>query len=173
MDRLSLLPIPRHIDAAAGQHQLRAGRRIALLGIEPAALLFNSAVSLQAALDRHAGVLWEFVSSDAGPYDEIGAVLRIDPDQVAHDQGYELTIDPAPIVVAARPPAGIYYGVCTLRQILQKSGGALTCFQIRDWPHLTGRVVMLEVSRDKVPTMKTVYALVDMLAAWKINQLQL
>ena len=32
---------------------------------------------------------------------------------------------------------------------------------------------MLDISRDKVPTMETLYALVDLLAGWKINQLQL
>src|SRR6185369_4793545 len=32
---------------------------------------------------------------------------------------------------------------------------------------------MLDISRDKVPTMKTLYELVDLLASWKINQLQL
>jgi hypothetical protein len=32
---------------------------------------------------------------------------------------------------------------------------------------------MLDISRDKVPTMKTLFDLVEMLASWKINQLQL
>ena len=32
---------------------------------------------------------------------------------------------------------------------------------------------MLDISRDKVPTMPTLFALVDRLAEWKINQLQL
>ena len=32
---------------------------------------------------------------------------------------------------------------------------------------------MLDISRDKVPRMDTLYALVDMLAGWKINQVQL
>ena len=32
---------------------------------------------------------------------------------------------------------------------------------------------MLDVSRDKVPTMATLYALVDRLAEWKVNQLEL
>ena len=32
---------------------------------------------------------------------------------------------------------------------------------------------MLDISRDKVPTMATLFALIDMLAEWKINQLQL
>jgi hypothetical protein len=32
---------------------------------------------------------------------------------------------------------------------------------------------MLDVSRDRVPTMATLFHLVDLLAEWKINQLQL
>jgi hypothetical protein len=32
---------------------------------------------------------------------------------------------------------------------------------------------MLDISRDKVPTTETLYGLVDLLASWKINQLQL
>ena len=32
---------------------------------------------------------------------------------------------------------------------------------------------MLDVSRDKVPTMATLFALIDRLASWKINQIQL
>lgn len=38
------------------------------------------------------------------------------------------------------------------------------------FPH---RGVMLDISRDKVPTMDSLYALVDQLAAWRINHLQL
>ena len=32
---------------------------------------------------------------------------------------------------------------------------------------------MLDISRDKVPTMATLFHLIDRLAGWKINQLQL
>lgn len=32
---------------------------------------------------------------------------------------------------------------------------------------------MLDISRDKVPTLETTFALVDRLASWKINQFQL
>ncbi|MBV8979641.1 MAG: family 20 glycosylhydrolase, partial [Acidimicrobiia bacterium] len=45
--------------------------------------------------------------------------------------------------------------------------------EIEDWPDLPVRGVMLDVSRDKVPTMATLEALVDRLASWKVNQLQL
>ncbi|MCI0484908.1 MAG: beta-N-acetylhexosaminidase, partial [candidate division NC10 bacterium] len=45
--------------------------------------------------------------------------------------------------------------------------------RITDWPDFTHRGVLLDVSRDKVPTMETLFDLVDLLAGWKINQLQL
>jgi hypothetical protein len=44
---------------------------------------------------------------------------------------------------------------------------------IYDWPDLRDRGVMLDISRDKIPKMEALYALVEQLASWKINQLQL
>lgn len=40
-------------------------------------------------------------------------------------------------------------------------------------PAFATRGVMLDISRTKVPTMETLFALVDQLAAWRINHLQL
>lgn len=45
--------------------------------------------------------------------------------------------------------------------------------EIEDWPDFSVRGVMLDISRDKVPTMSTLFSLIDMLAEWKINQVQL
>ena len=45
--------------------------------------------------------------------------------------------------------------------------------KITDWPDYPQRGVMLDISRDKVPSMETLYQLIDLLASWKINQLQL
>ncbi|EGD79073.1 hypothetical protein PTSG_02041 [Salpingoeca rosetta] len=45
--------------------------------------------------------------------------------------------------------------------------------RIHDFPDFPNRGFMLDVSRDKVPTMATLYALVDLMASLKMNQLQL
>ena len=45
--------------------------------------------------------------------------------------------------------------------------------KITDWPDFANRGIMIDVSRDKVPTMETLYRMVDMLSSWKINQVQL
>ena len=88
-------------------------------------------------------------------------------------QGYALTITPTGITVAAADAAGAFYARMTVRQLARLHDGRVPVGTIRDWPDLAERGVMLDVSRDKVPTMDTLLALVDRLAEWKINHLEL
>ena len=61
----------------------------------------------------------------------------------------------------------------TLRQLARLHGGRLPTGTIRDWPDLPVRGVMLDVSHDKVPELDTLRALIDRLAEWKINHVEL
>src|SRR4051794_16945645 len=45
--------------------------------------------------------------------------------------------------------------------------------EIEDWPDFPIRGVMIDVSRDKVPTMATLESLIDQLASWKVNHVEL
>lgn len=94
-------------------------------------------------------------------------------DQNDHSQGYTLTIEPTGVRIAAADSAGAFYAVQTLVQIVLDSPAGLPCVYIEDYPDIAARGVMLDISRDKVPTQATLLALVDRLASWKINQLQL
>lgn len=69
--------------------------------------------------------------------------------------------------------AGIFYGLLTTAQILRQGGEQIRCFTIEDEPDFPHRGVMLDVSRCKVPTLETLFDLIDRLAALKYNQLQL
>ncbi len=60
-----------------------------------------------------------------------------------------------------------------VRYLEQSIDGQIPCLKIRDWPDFPTRGVMLDISRDKVYQMQTLYTLVNQLASWKINQLQL
>ena len=171
-DELLLLPAPRTLTAADGVCALTPHRRIVLEGAAPGALL-GAGRRLQAALAAYADLDWELAANPLGPPEEIGVVLRVAPGAVAHAQGYTLTITPEQVVIEAPAPVGVFYGVCTLAQIVQQRGRALPALQITDWPDFALRGVMLDISRDKVPRMETLLALVDMLAGWKLNQIQL
>jgi len=107
-----------------------------------------------------------------------GRVPRREPearrDPTLPPQSYGLRIDDAGVVLVAADDAGAFYGRATLDQLARLTGdGALPACRVHDWPDQAVRGVMLDVSRDKVPTLETLRALVDRLASWKVNQLQL
>jgi hypothetical protein len=128
---------------------------------------------LQDTLAQYADVGWELSATTLRPAHEVGAVLRVAPGKVPHEQGYELTITPEQITIEAQSPVGVLYGVYTLAQIVRQRGRELPTLHIEDWPDFTVRGVMLDISRDKVPRMDTIFDLIDMLASWKVNQVQL
>ena len=174
MEPLQLLPYPRSISTTDGQHTLAGGRLIVLQDFGPVSdALRCSAQRLQDALRQHAAVEWEVSATSSGPAHEHGAVLRLAAEGIAHPQGYALTITPEQITITAQAEPGLFYGICTLIQLLRQFGRQLPCLEVADSPDFEARGVMLDVSRDKVPTMETLFGLVDMLAGWKLNQLQL
>jgi hypothetical protein len=99
--------------------------------------------------------------------------LRIDPQSHSRPQAYRLRVGPSGVEIDGVDEAGLFHGVCTLIQWLRLNTRVLPGLEVDDWPDFPARGVMLDVSRNKVPTMETLLNLVDLLAGWKINQLQL
>ena len=94
-----------------------------------------------------------------------GAPPRRRLDRSLPAQGYELRIDRSGVELAGGDEAGLFYGEATLAQLARLHAGALPVGLVRDHPDLPVRGVMLDVSRDKVPTMATVRAIVERLAS--------
>ena len=88
-------------------------------------------------------------------------------------QGYELRIDADGVQLRGGDDAGLFYGRATLDQLARLHDDRLPVGTVRDWPDFPVRGVMLDISRDKVPTMHTLETLIDRLASWKVNQVQL
>jgi hexosaminidase len=171
-DPLLLIPVPRRMLRLEGIYTLTVGRSIYLDHEEPQALLFMGR-RCQAALQARCGIQWQIAGSPLTPSHPPGLVLRVDPDLSIREQGYRLSIKEQGISIEARDEAGAFYGVCTLLQVIDLRGRNLPCLEISDWPDFAARGVMLDISRGRVPTMQTLFDLVDLLASWKINQLQL
>jgi hypothetical protein len=160
-----LLPTPRHLTFNDGVCDLPTSGFVVLNGAD------NQ--SLRMAGQQLCDALgWQLIAGYL-PTGQPTVQLNLLPNCVPHPQGYELTIDGSGVVISAETPAAIFYGAQTVRQLIAQHGHALPTLRVRDWPDFPNRGFMLDVSRDKVPTMATLYALVEMLASWKINQLQL
>lgn len=106
-----------------------------------------------------------------------GVATLIIQQQDGHgDQGYALCTENDQVFLTASTTVGLFYGICTLCQWLRAQhllDFELTSLKIVDTPSFGERGVMLDVSRNKVPTMETLYGLVDLLASLKMNQIQL
>lgn len=87
-------------------------------------------------------------------------------------EAYNLTITPASIVVTASGDAGIFYGLQTLRQLLEYAKDNIPCVEIIDAPRFAYRGMMLDVSRHFFKK-EFVYRQLDMMARYKLNVLQL
>jgi hypothetical protein len=183
MPDLPLLPVPRHLVMRDGTFALCDHRLILLDSATPHALRF-AAARLQHTLREQFGLTWQVVASTATPRDQIALTLRVATDAPIRAQGYELSITSDGITINAHDNAGIFYGTCTLIQLLDQPNHPTTqppnhpttqlpCLHISDSPDFPARGIMLDISRDKVPTLETLRELVDLLAGWKINQLQL
>jgi len=88
-------------------------------------------------------------------------------------QAFTVTITPETVLAGGDGATALPYAVQTLRQIARLEGAAWPACQIDDWPVLAYRGVMLDISRGKVPTLETLKSIVDCLALFKMNVLQL
>lgn len=86
---------------------------------------------------------------------------------------YKLTIAPACIRIEYASKSGAFYAVCTLKQIIQQRGASLHALHIHDKPVFPIRGFMLDISRNKMPTLDTLLQVVDLMADVKLNHLQL
>ncbi len=90
------------------------------------------------------------------------------------EQGYRLNLGVDRIRIEAADIAGWRYARQALDGLLAGADGeGQTCRIIEDWPDFPQRGYMLDISRDRVPTMAQLYELVDLLAALRYNELQL
>jgi hexosaminidase len=86
---------------------------------------------------------------------------------------YSLTISKNGIEIYFRETPGLRAAAATLRQLFREFGRHLPCLNVCDWPDFARRGVMLDISRGRVPKLKTLLELVDRLADFKINEFQL
>ena len=158
LDEMLLVPTPRRVEGLGGYASFGLGARRDL------------AVARERDLANVAASLPNWIRARV-----VGAVCG---SSAAKRQGYELTIAAATVEIESATPAGLGNALATLTQIFaqaEREGDVLVVPALRvvDWPTFATRGVMLDVSRDRVPTMRQLYETVELLASLKLNHLQL
>ncbi len=175
---LLLLPSPRHLVDLGTPVYLPASGNIGLgyAASKPQlrADMLRIAQGIQQDLAAY-GAQWEIAVNPVGTVGAYGLLLELAPACQPRPESYQLVISATGMVIQAADAAGAFHGAMTLRQILRQvaPGTSLPGLRIDDAPDFPNRGVMLDISRDKVPTVATLKSLIDLLGELKYNQLQL
>ena len=149
---LHFIPRPRELALTPGTCELRGAPALALRGARD--------VVADRARERVSGLRSRIA-------------LRVDETLDLPAEGFELAIASDGIEITARDSRGLNWGASALLQIALQRDASLPCLRMRDWPELAERGYMLDVSRDRVPTLAMVAELVDLLELLRVNQFQL
>ena len=90
--------------------------------------------------------------------------------QVSDSGAYTLRKRGRAVDIAASGIVGLFYGFCTFRQLLN---GVEFNGDIHDWPTFEERGVLLDISRDRVPTLEYAKGLIRKLSLLKLNHFEL
>lgn len=89
----------------------------------------------------------------------------------AEGEGYELWVEENAIRIKGEGPAGAFYAIQTLRQLFAHD--EVPCLHIKDEPDFAYRGFYHDATRGKVPTVENMKWLIDQMAYYKMNSLQL
>ncbi|TLX71935.1 beta-hexosaminidase [Labilibacter sediminis] len=167
-----LLPIPQKIKVDEGVFVSRSGRIDIDASIDDNRLL--SEISEVRNLFSNIGFRWT-ITKQCAVGEKPVVYVAINPDLEVDAQGYILEITNDQIELIGVDVSGVFNGLQTMRQLIRyaKHVGHLPLVSVTDYPDFKNRGFMLDVSRDKVPQLKTLFGIINHLAEWKINQLQL
>lgn len=167
----SLIPQPLSVEnTGQGRYVFQEVVTIALsdTGLE------NEAKALQRVIEERTGKKTVFTLSREGKKQAVNLIL--DPGE-KEDEGYRIIITPGDIRIAGKTPAGLFYGIQTLDQLLLGDGGtalrsSVEPVVITDRPRYGYRALMLDPARHFIP-LEDVKHFIDLMARFKFNVLQL
>jgi hexosaminidase len=176
----NLIPMPASVTQSGGAFTWTAGAGIY---VEPATVeMVQIGEYLADKVNPPTGLRLRVVAG-APPSPASGTLYltTVGADPELGEEGYEVIVTPEGVRVVAPEPAGVFWGVQTLRQMLpaamegagrQAGPRCLATGRIRDWPRFGWRGMMLDVARHFFG-VEEVKRLIDLMALYKLNRLHL
>ena len=153
-----ILPKPKHIEEKDGKKRL-LNKNISYIG--------DTDKRVTAFGGKIEDILFSLGCVGCGFDIEVGTKADIP------NEGYELTVDAEGVKIFGGGAAGCYYGLCTLRELIENEGTELPYLYIKDSPDFAYRGFYHDATRGRVPSVAGIKKLVDRLSALKVNSLQL
>jgi hypothetical protein len=154
---LNLLPLPKKVQFTGGDFSF------------PASIVFSVSDSLK----YETGNYLQMIPGIRIRNSPLGGNIHFSFNKTLPVQGYTLSIKAGKIAIEYSSKQGMYYAIVSLKVLKQNYAGNIPCVYIEDSPDLAVRGLMLDISRDKVPTLETLIGITQLLADLKYNHLEL
>ncbi|MGQ9673226.1 MAG: beta-N-acetylhexosaminidase [Candidatus Aminicenantales bacterium] len=162
----SLLPRPERIALRSGVFSL--AQKPEILVTSPESELTDLAAYLALVWKENSGYLPEIRKHQAEIRSSARMLLSLVKSPISlGEEGYRLKIAPHRIEISALRPAGLFYGIQTLRQLLEGEKN-LPCVEIQDRPQFPWRGMLLDCCRHFMP-IDLIKRYIDLLADHKMN----
>jgi hypothetical protein len=178
---VAIIPEPRQLTPTSEQFKLERRAHLALADPQSKDDQF-AAIDFIQDLKETAGVSLK-IARGRGAHSILVGLLSLPAIQSAlrtstvtmpaslNAEGYILSVTAQRVVVAGADPAGVFYGLQTLKQLVHgnSSDAFIQGVQIVDWPAMRWRGVSDDISRGPVPTVDYVKRQIRTFAAFKLN----
>jgi hexosaminidase len=158
---IAVIPKPQFVTYLSGDFILSRGTR----------LKFDQA---DIKVKEIAGRISQALRTGVLPEQGRGVIdMGIDDRTDIQPSGYRLQVRRNKVTITAKEPAGLFYGIQTLKQLIPADGsGKIPCMDMTDFPAFGWRGLMLDCSRTFLPK-EYILKSIDRLAAIKMNVLHL
>lgn len=154
---LILLPVPQKVHIKKGIYKF------------PSAIAFSVTDSLRTRVTDYL----KMITESSPNYSSAGENIQFRFVKGLPVQGYTLDIRPDKIIAEYSTLQGLYYSIVSIKVLKHNYNGIIPCAYIEDSPDLQVRGLMLDISRDKVPTKETLLGILCLLADLKFNHFEL
>lgn len=167
---VNIIPVPSRLEIGKGEFSLRGGKIVCVPmdgGMESIVRYFNSKIEPATGMSFTPAAMGKGV-----------VTLELVKDDQLSAEGYRLSVTKKGIVIVANAPAGLFYGIQTLLQLLPPQvkdkvkrndvEWNMPCVEITDTPRFGWRGLMLDVSRHYF-NKEEVKQYIDQLAEYKMN----
>ncbi|WP_159081817.1 beta-N-acetylhexosaminidase [Paenibacillus sp. CAA11] len=166
--KLQVLPEPKKMLLHEGV--IRLSRETAIVVVDPNPQINRIARQLQTDLQS---LIHIRPSLSAVPNAAPKGSIFLKLDTLLDQQQYILDSTGNQLQIYGGSPEALHYAKVTLCQIIHKCGANVSRLTIEDQPDFAARGLMLDIGRNRIPKLNTLFRIVDLMANLKMNQLQL